>query len=409
MKTSTKLSMVTVAGVCAVALVVPALTAPAAESIVPTVRTPSAWVRPVSPGGSDSSPGWERGTWPQAGSSSGAGSSESGSSDSGSSGQPGAASGMQDSPATASATTQPTAAQSRGVVLINSTMPSGEGAGTGMVLTSSGQVLTNYHVVEGSTSLTATIADTGEQYRATVVGWDAARDVALIQLQDASGLATVTLDDDDLAVGDALTAVGNASGGGKLIAAPGQVTALEQQVKVSNEGKAENLSGVIATDAAAEPGDSGGPMFDHEGEVAGMTTAGGQTTTAVPGYRGRAVATTNVSYAVPIEDAMSVINQIRAGHESGTVRIGPRAYLGVSVASSSLTVASVADGGPAAGAGLTVGSTITSIDGQAVTTHDELAAALEPREPGQKVALTWLDADGVRHSATVTLGSSPVA
>lgn len=387
MKTSTKLSMV--AGACALALAVPAVTAPAVESTIPTVRTPSAWVRPIAPGGY--APGTDEGSGSP-----------------GTSTPSGQGSVAQDAP-TASTSTQPTAEQSRGVVLINATTPSGEGAGTGMVLTASGQVLTNYHVVQGSTSLTVTVADTGEQYRASVVGWDAEHDVALIQLEGASGLSTVALDDDRLAVGDALTAVGNASGGGSLVAASGRVTGLDQQVTVSNEGRAETLRGAIATDAAAEPGDSGGPMFDAEGEVAGMTTAGGQTTTAVPGYRGRAVTTTDVSYAVPIEDAMGVIDQIRAGEESGTVRIGPRAYLGVSVASESLVVASVVGDGPAAGAGITAGSAVTSIGGRAVTTHDELSDALDALEPDQEVAVTWTDADGVRHAATVTLGASPIA
>lgn len=361
MKTSTKLSMA-VAGACAIALAIPAPLA--TTTTVPVVRTPSSWTHPVV---------------------------------------------QRPTTAAASASTTPTAAQSRGVVLIESTTLSGGGAGTGMVLTASGQVLTNYHVVEGSTSLTATVADTGKQYAATVVGWDAEQDVALLQLQDASGLATVTLDDDDLAVGDALTAVGNAEGGGALVAASGRVTALNQQVTVSNEGRAETLTGAIQTDAGAEPGDSGGPMFDDEGEVAGMTTAGGQTTTAVPGRRGPALTATSVSYAVPIEDAMGVIDQIRAGHEAGTVRIGPRAYLGISVGSQSLVVASVVEGGPAATAGLQAGSVITSIGGSAVTTHDELSAALDALEPDQAVSVTWTDAGGVRHTATVTLGSSPVA
>lgn len=363
MKTSTKLSMA-VAGACALALTIPTVAAPLATSAaVPVVRTPASWSRPV----------------------------------------------VQQSAATASVSATPTADQIRGVVLITSTTLSGEGAGTGMVLTASGQVLTNYHVVEGSTSLTATVADTGEQYPASVVGWDAERDVALIQLEGASGLATVTLDDDALAVGDALTAVGNAEGGGVLVAASGQVTALDQQVTVSNEGRAETLTGAIQTNAGAEPGDSGGPMFDDDGEVAGMTTAGGQTTTAVPGRPGPALATTSVSYAVPIEDAMSVIAQIRAGNEAGSVRIGPRAYLGVSVGSQSLVVASVVEDGPAAKAGLDAGSLITSIDGTAVTTHDELSAALDALDPGRAVSVTWADAEGVRHTATVTLGESPVA
>ncbi len=358
MKTSTTLSLA-LGGAFALAVAIPAVGAPIAPTMAPVVRAPS-WAGPT----------------------------------------------IQ---ATASTSTTPSADQTRGVVLIDSSTPAGEGAGTGMVLTASGQVLTNYHVVEGSTSLTATIADTGRQYAASVVGWDAEEDVALLQLEGASGLAAVTLDDEGVRVGDALTAVGNAAGGGVLVAASGRVTALDQQVTVANEGRTETLTGAIQTDAGAEPGDSGGPMFDDEGEVAGMTTAGGQTTTAMPGRRGGASATTSVSYAVSIGDAASVIAQIRAGDESGGVRIGPRAYLGVSVGSPSLVVASVVEGGPAATAGLDAGSVITSIGGTAVTTHDDLSAALDALEPGQEVALAWTGADDVRHTATVTLDASPLA
>ena len=195
------------------------------------------------------------------------------------------------------------------------------------------------------------------------------------------------------------------------MAAPGTVTALKQQVTVSNDnGGTETLTGVIATNAAAVPGDSGGPMFDDQGEVLGMTTAGSQSTNAAPG-RGRqgTTTTTTASFAVPIADALSVVDQIRTGRESGSVQVGARAYLGISVASSSgLQVASVEPGGPAAKAGVEVGATITAIDGTRVATQSELSSALDAIAPGSRASLTWLDADGARHTATVTLGSSPV-
>lgn len=309
---------------------------------------------------------------------------------------------------TASTTGTTAATQASGVVLILATTTSGEAAGTGMVLTADGQVLTNYHVVEGSTSLEVNIPATGGSYTATVLGHDAAADVALLQLQDASGLATITPDDDVLAVGDALTAVGNAQGGGRLVAASGTVTALGQQVTVSGaDGSPETLTGVIQTDAAAQPGDSGGPMFDAEGEVAGMTTAGSQTVTA--GRRGRSMPVTTVSYAVPIDAALDVVAQIRTGQDQGSTEVGPRAYLGITVTGASgVTVGSVVADGPAASAGLTAGSTITAVDGQAVTSQASLSAILEQLEPGQAVAVTWTDSGGVRRNAKVTLGTSPI-
>ena len=114
-----------------------------------------------------------------------------------------------------------TDAESRGVVLIDTKLAyAGEsGAGTGLVLTSSGEVLTNYHVVEGATLVKVTVATTGQTYRATVVGHDAKSDVAVLQLKNASGLATVTLDNDPVVAGDAVTAVGNATNGTVALAA----------------------------------------------------------------------------------------------------------------------------------------------------------------------------------------------
>ena len=127
---------------------------------------------------------------------------------------------------------------SKGVVLIDTVLryAGARGAGTGVVLTSSGQIMTNYHVVEGTTSITVTVASTGTTYMATVVGHDQTHDVALLQLEDASGLDTVAVDRDPVAVGDQVTAVGNAGGTGSLTAADGKVTALNATVTTAAEG-----------------------------------------------------------------------------------------------------------------------------------------------------------------------------
>lgn len=148
-------------------------------------------------------------------------------------------------------------------------------------------------------------------------------------------------------------------------------------------------------------------MFDAESEVSGMTTAGGQAVAYAPGRGGERQATT-VSYAVPIATALRVVDLIRAGDPTGSVHVGARAYLGVSVASESLVVASVVAGGPAAAAGLAQGSLITSVDDRAVTTHAELSALLDALRPGLDVEVTWIDPSGVSHAASVTLGESPV-
>lgn len=146
-----------------------------------------------------------------------------------------------------------------------------------MVLTPDGKVLTNYHVVAGTQALEVTIADSGAAYAATVLGFDQSKDVALLQLADASGLATITVDTDEVSVGDPVAAVGNAGGNGKLVRAPGEVVRLNRSLTVNSDspwGSQEDLSGVIETTAGAVPGHSGGPMFDAEGEVLGITTAG---------------------------------------------------------------------------------------------------------------------------------------
>lgn len=401
MKTTTSLTAFALAGATALALAVPSLAPRLADRFAPTPTPVAGATNPIS-----LEPTTGGGTAGTAGSSTTTGgSSTAGGAASGGSVSGAAASGAASSAATAAVT----AAQSKGIVLIASQVSGGEAAGTGMVLTADGQVLTNYHVVQGSTAVMVEIVDTGATYPATVVGHDATRDVALLQLTGASGLATITPDADQVALGQALTAVGNASGGGSLVAATGSVTGLEQQVTVSNDnGGTETLNGVIETNAGAVPGDSGGPMFDAQGEVLGMTTAGSQTVTRSP-RGGRGQANTTTSYAVPIADALSVITQIRTGQETATVQIGAKGYLGISVAqASSLVVASVEAGGPSARAGLTVGSSITSLNGTSVSSQSDLSSVLDGLNPGAKAKLTWVDASGAAHSATVTLGSSPV-
>ncbi|MFV0407696.1 MAG: S1C family serine protease [Propioniciclava sp.] len=298
------------------------------------------------------------------------------------------------------------AALTRGVALINNSGPDGNSAGTGMVLTADGQVLTNYHVVAGTTAVTVTIADTGQSYAATVLGHDAVQDVALLQLADATNLDPVTLDDDGVTVADTLTVVGNANGGGELVAAQGTVTGVDQSVTVRNRNDLAELTGVIETNADAEPGDSGGPMFDSEGEVSGMTTAGSQTYAQT--RRGQATTQTETtSLAVPIEDAMAVVTQIRAGIERDTVTIGPAAYLGLSVAPG-LQVIGVATGSGADAAGIPAAATLVGIGDTALATQADLAEALTGFEPGDTVSVTWLTPDHEARSAEVTLGESPV-
>jgi S1-C subfamily serine protease len=295
------------------------------------------------------------------------------------------------------------AAQSAGVVLIEAETGSGIAAGTGMILTADGKVLTNYHVVAGSDKVSVTVADSGSTYTATVVGFDQAKDVALLQLKDASGLTTVTVDSDQVAVGDAIAAVGNASGGGELVKAAGSVTATDQSLTVSSDspwGSSEDLSGLVETNARAVPGDSGGPMFDAENEVLGMTTAGST--------RER------TSYAVPIATALAVVDQIETGQDAGTVRVGPAGYLGIKVADTETgsatgkTITQVVAGSPADNAGVVSGSKLTKVGDTTIKANANLATVIRALEPGQQVTIEWTTPSGTHKTATVTLGSSPV-
>ncbi|MDN4478559.1 trypsin-like peptidase domain-containing protein [Demequina sp. SYSU T00039] len=333
----------------------------------------------------------------------------------------GASSGMTTS--TQEDATAASDAESAGIVLIDTVLSysQAEAAGTGLVLTSDGLILTNNHVIEGSTEITVTIATTGETYTATVVGTDADDDVALLQLEGASGLTTVTLDDDgDPTVGDDVTAVGNASGGGVLMAADGSVTELESSVTTASEYSVsgETLDGMIEFEADVVSGDSGGALLDDEGEVVGITTAASS-----------GLATT-IAYAIPIEDSLAIVDQIQAGDESDGVEIGYPAFLGIAIApdstyavmpggrpGSSATTASVegaqvgyvyADT-PAAAVGLAAGDVITAVDGTTVASGDDLAAALADHEPGDTVTLTWTDTSGETQTGDATLIAGPAA
>ncbi|MFB2580143.1 S1C family serine protease [Herbiconiux sp. P15] len=296
------------------------------------------------------------------------------------------------------------AEQTAGVVTIVSDL-SYEGAasaGTGIVLTSDGLILTNNHVVEGSTSIEVTDELTGTEYTATVVGTDSTHDIAVLQLEGASGLETATLSDTAAAAGDAVTAVGNAEGTGDLVAASGTVTALEQSITTQSETgiEGETLEGLIQIDADIVSGDSGGPLLNAEGEVVGINTAASSGSADITGF------------AIPIDDALDIVTQIEAGADTSTIEIGYPGFLGVGIGSGTTggaVVAGVYENTPAAEAGLAAGDTITAVDGTPVATAAELSANLGAREPGETVTLEWTTAAGTAQSATVTLIAGPAA
>jgi S1-C subfamily serine protease len=293
-----------------------------------------------------------------------------------------------------------------GVVDINTklALQHASAAGTGMILSSSGLVLTNNHVIDGATSITATVVDTGQKYTAKVVGTNATDDIAVIQLQNASGLKPITTGNSaNVAPGDPVIAIGNAGGvGGAPSVVPGTVLATNQTITASDPGgfNAEQLSGLIQINAPLQPGDSGGPLVNGAGQVIGMNTAAST---------GRSFhSSASVGFAIPIIHAVDVARQIESGKASSTVRIGLPGILGVQVSSSTSTVPveGVTAGFPAAAAGLAVGDTITSVDGQRVDSSASLHALMYNHRPGDKVTVGWIHS-GASRSAVMKLATGP--
>jgi S1-C subfamily serine protease len=316
-----------------------------------------------------------------------------------------------------------------------------------MVINASGLVLTNNHVINGSTRIRATVASTGTTYTATVVGYDKTGDIALIQLQNASGLTTVPIgNSSSVKAGTAVVALGNAEGRGTITAKPGQVTALNQTITASENGgsmNSETLHGMIQTNANIVPGDSGGPLASSAG-VIGMDTAGSE------GNNQQA----STGFAIPINTALSVARQIAGGHASSTITIGyppfvgiftgsgpesspraqaqqeqqqnggfsggsgstPRCYTSNSgltvpsaiapVSSGALIIGTIC-GSPAASAGMTGGAVITAVNGQAVSSPDSLTGTLSRFHPGDTISVTWVSPSGQRTTSSLHLIAGP--
>ena len=297
------------------------------------------------------------------------------------------------------------------VVDINGTLSGGgQVSGTGQVLTSSGIVLTNNHVIEGTTSLSLQVDGAGQTYTATVLGTDVADDIALLQMNGASNLKTINIGDSStVQIGDSVVAIGNALGrGGTPQATSGSVTALNQTITAGDSSAtAETLNGTIEVNAFIQPGDSGGPLVDANGRVIGIDTA------AQSSGRFGSQTGSNVGFAIPINSAMDIARQIEAGRASSNVQIGTRGVLGVEVSTtqsgSGAVVNGVQSGSPAGAAGIATGSVITSINGQSVSGPAALSTALLGKHPGDSVNVGWNDASGGHHAANITLEAGPPA
>ncbi|HEY7280576.1 MAG TPA: trypsin-like peptidase domain-containing protein [Actinomycetota bacterium] len=290
--------------------------------------------------------------------------------------------------------------------------PQGAAAGTGMILTSSGEVLTNNHVIRGSTGIEATTSN-GQTYDAHVIGADPADDVALIQLDGASDLPTIRTDTGNLTEGTSVVAIGNAYGTGNPSATGGTVTGLNQTITAGDPGSpSERLHGVIQTNAPIAPGDSGGPLVDTQGEVIGMITAATQTS----GF----TRTSTQGYAITIGDALNIVHRIQSGDTSGgDIVYGRPGLLGVQVRNLSAAAAArlglstggayveqVVPGTPAANAGMQTGSVITNIDGHDIGSAKDVSDVMHSTKPGDSASISWVDTSGP-HSATVHLIEAP--
>jgi S1-C subfamily serine protease len=324
--------------------------------------------------------------------------------------------------------------------------------GTGMILTASGLVLTNNHVIDQATSVTAKLADSTTIYQAQVIGYDRTDDVALLQLDGVSGLATVSFgNSSQVKIGTPVLALGNADGRGGVTPALGDIDGLNRSIQASDAGAdtTEDLSHMLQTNAQIQQGDSGGALANNAGQVIGMVTA------AETSGSGRSGST--VGFAIPIDSALAIAQQIADRRPSSTVSIGLPGFLGVEVAQSnspnprqqaadeqrtstapgfggssggngsacvtggqppgapaSIAPAStgalilgVLCGSAAEAQGLAPGDVITSVNGQAVTTPGSLTAITARYRPRDVVSVGWESTSGARHVTSIVLGSGP--
>jgi S1-C subfamily serine protease len=300
--------------------------------------------------------------------------------------------------------------------------------GTGMVISASGLVLTNNHVIDQATSVSATLVTSGKTYTAKVLGYDSTDDVALLQLVGASGLKTVALSDSSkVKVGQAVLALGNAGGrGGLPSTAQGTIRALNQSIEASDSGAGttEKLHGMIETNAPIQQGDSGGPLVNGDGQVIGMDTAANSSS----GFGGYSADTTG--FAIPINSALAIANQINSGKASTNVHIGLAGFMGVNVADASdsngcnpgggdgfgglgggfnspvnsgALICQVYPNSPSSAAGLSSGDVITSVNGTTISSADGLTALTATSHPGDEFTINYVDQYGAKHSTTVHL------
>lgn len=320
-------------------------------------------------------------------------------------------------------------------------------SGTGFIIDGrAALVLTNNHVIRDATSVTARLTATGKTYQARIVGADAGADIAVLQLEGATGLTAAPIGDSaSVTPGTAVLAIGNQAGqSGSPTAQPGVISNLGRTIQAADgtSGFTETLRGMLQTTARIEPGDSGGPLADSAGMVIGMDTAAG-------------TGTPPAGYAIPVNTAMAVERQIAAGHRAPGIAIGVSGFLGVVVPSTAISsprrqaqqeqgiitggggslspqgcvgteaesgvpatiapalsgalVDGVLCGTGAAVAGIRPGDVITAAAGRPVTSPDALTAIMSGSQPGAVVQVTWVAATGTTRTSLIRLEVAPAA
>jgi putative serine protease PepD len=290
-----------------------------------------------------------------------------------------------------------------------------EDQGTGMIITSNGEVVTNNHVIAGATTITVTLYGSLKALPATLVDTDPVDDVALLQITGQSDLPTVSYgDSDNVQVGDAVVAIGNALGlsAGTPTVTQGIISAKGRTVEASDAAgnSTETLTNMFQTDAAINPGNSGGPLVDSSGKVIGMNTAVASSADGTSQAQ-------NIGFAIPSNKIEKLLPGLRSKSISSQSSAGT-AFLGVSlltltsqlrseynfVPTRGAVVLQVVAGSPADAAGLQQGDVITSFQGQPVTSADQLATAIQADKPGQKVRI-GLYRGSDRLTVTAALGT----
>lgn len=276
----------------------------------------------------------------------------------------------------------------------------GRGAGSGVVLTADGEILTNAHVVEGASTIRVTLAGEARSRDAELLGLDRENDLALLRVDDVDSLVPAELGStEDVQVGDEVIAIGNALGlrGGPSVTR-GIVSALGRSI----DTRFGTITGLIQTDASISSGNSGGPLVDARGRVIGINTAVATT--------GMGQAVENIGFAIDIDRAAEVVERLRGGESPSTTRPRARAYLGVTVAdpadgSRGALITAVEPDSPADEAGLEAGDLVTAVDDRVIDDAASLVDAIRRSDPDDEVRLTVVDDDREAREITVRLGT----